>query len=88
MMAELFNDMFFQIHLIIVSIAIPSILAWVKHKTSCLDKIDKRSFRQSQAMIILAQEIDQQTNFAHPKDIRSELAKRVESLLKDEKGNL
>lgn len=89
-MAEEVN--FIQIHLILLTILGPliagSVIAWVKTKTRCLDKIDKRSFRQSQALIVMAQEIDKQTNHAHPDDQKSDLASTVEKLLKDEKGNL
>jgi|APSaa5957512535_1039671.scaffolds.fasta_scaffold05906_10 hypothetical protein len=81
-----------QVHLLILTVLGPitaaAVIAWIKSKTKCLDKIDKRSFRQSQALIVMAQEIDKQTNHAHPDDTPSELAKTVEKLLKDEKGDL
>lgn len=81
-----------QIHLIILTVLGPitagAVIAWIKSKTKCLDKIDRRSFRQSQALIVMAQEIDRQTNHAHPDVVPSDLAKTVEKLLKDEKGNL
>ncbi|GEM_PF-4286970 len=76
-----------QIHLVIISFAIPVLIAWIRKKTMCLDKIDKRSFRQSQALLVLSQEIDKQTNKAHP-GTESELAERVETILKDEEGKL
>ena len=77
----------FEIHLIIVSVTIPVILAWVKTKTNCLDKVDRRTFRISKAMIILAEDIDKQTNQSHP-DTDSTLHKRVKEILQDEKGDL
>lgn len=81
-----------QIHLIVLTILGPilatGIIAWIKTKTKCLSKIDKRSFRQSKALILLAEQIDNQTNHAHPKDQESNLATTMKDQLTDEKGNL
>ena len=81
-----------QVRLTMLTIVGPAItgiiLAWVKSKTKCLSKIDKRSFRQSKALIVMAQEIDRQANYAHHKNQKSDLSETIEELLKDEKGNL
>lgn len=86
-MSEILNTQIFQIHLLIVSIMIPIIIAWVRSKISCLDKVDKRTFRISQALITMAEDIDKQTNRAH-KDAQSTLAERLKRGLEDERGNL
>ena len=43
--------------------------------------------KTQKAMELLAREIDKQTNFAH-KDAKSTLESNVDTILKDDKGNL
>lgn len=80
-------DIIIQVHLLVVSILIPVLIAWIHSKTKCLQKIDQRSFRQSQAMIILSKKLDNQNTKYHS-DSTSDFTDQIETLLKDEEGNL
>ena len=71
----------------IVAIA-AGIVTWVRKKIGCQDKIDARTLRQSHAMIAMAKNQDEITKRLHPEDGVTNFADTVESLLKDEFGNL
>ena len=81
------DEQIFQIHLILLSIIFPAIAAWFFRKFRCIDRLGKRSFRQSKALIELSRAIERQTNEAHP-DVKSDVANMTERLLRDEEGNL
>jgi len=53
----------------------------------CLTKIEKRTLRQSEAMVSMAEDMDKTTNTLHP-DANSTMSERVSRQLKDEFGNL
>ena len=53
----------------------------------CLDKQNARNLRMIKAMMLLASNIDKQTNRNH-KDALSTLEHDIEKQLKDDKGNL
>ncbi|GKS67353.1 hypothetical protein YTPLAS73_09000 [Nitrosarchaeum sp.] len=80
------SEAFAEIYLIILSIILPVVIAWMQSKIKCLDKLDKRTFRIAQALIIMAQDIDKQTNRTHP-ETNSDLSARVEKILRDSNGN-
>lgn len=77
----------FVVGSIIVAVVI-GIITWVKQKIGCQDKIDARTLRQSHAMIAMAKNQDEITKRLHPEDGATNFADTVESLLKDEFGNL
>lgn len=53
----------------------------------CVQRQSKRGYRQSQAILILARSIEEQTMRDHP-DYVGGLREEAEISLKDEKGNL
>lgn len=70
------------------------IVYYVKKRALCaeaqarhMDKLDKRTFRQSQAMEQMAAQQDKITNKYHP-DADSNIADTVGRLLRDENGDL
>lgn len=65
---------------------IGGVIGWLKNKFKCIDKVDKRSFRQSKAIIILANRLDDINQDQHGKDLN--LGAEVEEILKDQYGNL
>lgn len=81
-----------QIFIFVVGSVIVALLAgvvtWVKKKVGCQDKIDARTLRQSHAMIYMAKSNDEETLRLHPELPKPNTAETVESLLKDEYGNL
>jgi hypothetical protein len=60
----------------IVVATILGTIAYIKKKIGCIDKIDQRTLRQSQAMIVLGNHIS------------PDVGLEIEKLLKDEYGNL
>lgn len=78
----------------IVSVCSAMVVWFLKKRQSCIeeqakkiDKIDKRTFRQSQAMEEMAAKQDAITNKYHP-DADSNLGESVARLLRDENGAL
>lgn len=69
-----------------VLIVSASIFAYLVRKFKCLDKQDKRGWRQSTALIILANRLDDIYQEQHGK--KSNLGKEMETILKDDKGEL
>ena len=86
-MVEINAETLLQLHVLILTFAIPLVIAFVRQKLRCIEKIDKRSFRQSQAFLVYAEMIDNQTNITQNNQ-NSNLRDTIEGLLKDEKGNL
>lgn len=79
---------------VVLSVIGTLIVYYVKKRALCaevqaqhLDKLDKRTFRQSQAMEQMAAQQDKVTNKYHP-DAQSNLAETVGRILRDEKGDL
>lgn len=71
----------------VIVAAIVGVVTWVKKKIGCQDLIAARTQRQSHALIAMAKNQDEITNRLHP-DAKVNFASTVESLLKDEFGNL
>ncbi len=63
-----------------------TIYAWFRTIKKCVDKNNKRTFRQSQATIIMAKRLDYIFEQEHGKNLN--LANEVEQLLRDAEGNL
>lgn len=63
-----------------------AIYAWFRTVKKCVDKNNKRTFRQSQATIIMAKRLDYIFEQEHGKNLN--LANEVEQLLRDAEGNL
>ena len=70
----------------VMGLSLSPLLAWLRGKFKCIDKLNKRTFRQSKALIILANRFDDINEDQHGKD--HHLGNEVEEILKDEKGNL
>jgi uncharacterized membrane protein len=70
----------------IVVVILTPVVVWLKGKFRCIDKVSKRSFRQSKALIILANRFDNINEDQHGKD--HHLGDEVEEILKDEHGDL
>jgi hypothetical protein len=87
MVEEMAVPVWMQIQLIGITIAIPIAIAWAKGKIGCLDKVNKRSFRQSKAHLNLAAKLDEMTKDLH-KDSEPTFYNQMERDLKDENGNL
>lgn len=84
-----FEDLTEQIVLIIFGIGMTAGLGFFATLRRCLTKIEKRSFRQSQAMLIMARDADKVTNRLHPQEtVKSELLEEIEQLLRGSDGNL
>ena len=66
---------------------IGALAAFFRNVRNCLDKQSTRTLRLSKAMELLVREIDKQTN-RHHKDTLSTLETDVDTILKDDKGNL
>lgn len=81
-----------EIHVYILTALAPIIAgglyAFIKAKLRCLDKIDKRSFRQSQALILLGDKLDDFKKQNHKDGPTPTFRRDIEQILKDEKGNL
>jgi len=69
-----------------VLIVSASIFGYLIRKFKCIDKQDKRGWRQSTALIVLANRVDDIYHEQHGK--KSNLGKEVETILKDDKGEL
>lgn len=52
----------------------------------CLQKQDKRSWRQSQAFMLLVELIDDQTQDLHPGTKVHDIKERIQRILKDDNG--
>jgi hypothetical protein len=83
----MFEQLAEQIILVIFGLIITAVLGFFAALRKCLTKIDKRTFRQSTAMMTMATESDKITNRLHPKE-DSDIAKAVERQLRDSEGNL
>ena len=82
------QEMVFQIHLVILSIAVPASIGFVWKKFKCIDKIDQRSIRHSKAWLVYVKMTDDQANRERTEYPKSENFQIIEKLLKDENGNL
>ena len=66
-----------------------AIFVFFKAKIKCVDKIEKRTFRQSKGMLNMAANLDTITNRLHPEEKdNSNFYEQMERDLKDENGNL
>jgi len=83
-LAHGFNE-YIAIFLTITLIA--ALIGFFRNVRICLDKQSARTLRLAKAMELLAREIDKQTN-RHHKDSLSTLETDVDTILKDDKGNL
>ena len=83
---------FEEIYIIVISILGPAIVgtlaAYFKTKIKCLDKIDKRSFRQSKGMLNMAAKLDELKEQLHPGTFKPTFYQQMQRDLTDEKGNL
>lgn len=77
----------------IAGVIIAPILGWIRSKFKCIgevktavDKADERSLRQSKGLIILSYRIDAINFDQHKKKLN--LGPEMETILKDEKGDL
>lgn len=87
MSVSIFPEYFLEIGLLVVGGIIPAIVIWVTQKTKCLTKVDKRTFRQSKAMILLANKLDDVLKINHS-ELSGHFKRDMENALTDEKGNL
>ena len=60
------NDFQLALLYIVGPIIAGAIFVFFKQKTKCLDKVDKRTFRQSKGMLNMAANLDSITNRLHP----------------------
>ena len=72
-----------------------AVLGFIRNKLSCVasikseqDNQKERSLRQSKGLITLGYSIDKMNNFQHPNNMLSTLGPEMETILKDEKGDL
>jgi hypothetical protein len=84
---ELAHGFYEDIAIFLTLTLIAGLIAFFKNVRSCLDKQSLRTLRIMKAMELLAREIDKQTNHVH-KDAKSNLESNVDTILKDDKGNL
>ena len=84
---ELAHGIYEDIAIFLIITLIAGMIAFFKNIRNCLDKQSIRTLRLMKAMELLAREIDKQTNLAH-KDAKSTLESNVDTILKDDKGNL
>ncbi len=70
----------------IIMVIMTPVFVWLRGKFKCIDKVNKRTFRQSKALIILANRLDDIIEDQHGKD--HHLGDEVEEILKDDRGNL
>jgi len=83
------SNYFLEIAFLALAIAGPilgAVYAWFRTVKKCVDKNNKRTFRQSQATIIMAKRLDYIFEQEHGKNLN--LANEVEQLLRDAEGNL
>jgi len=74
---------------IFIAVAIPTIgafYAWFRRLSKCIDKNDKRGWRQSKALIILANRLDDIYEKQHGDKVN--LGPEIEVILKDSNGDL
>jgi len=84
---ELAHGFYEDIAIFLSITLIAGLIAFFKNVRSCLDRQSVRTLRLMKAMELLAREIDKQTNLAH-KDAKSTLESNVDTILRDDKGNL
>ena len=84
---ELAHGFYEDIAIFLTITLIGALVAFFRNVRSCLNKQSGRTLRLAKAMELLAREIDKQTNIAH-KDAKSTLESNVDTILKDDKGNL
>ena len=84
---ELAHGFYEDIAIFLIITLIAGLIAFFRNVRRCLDKQSRRTLRLMKAMELLAREIDKQTNIAH-KDAKSTLESNVDTILKDDKGNL
>jgi len=80
-------EIYVGIGAIVVPVAI-LIAKAINGQRTCLMNQDKRSFRQSQALIVLANELDDLHRESHPSASPAHLGKKIDTILRDENGNL
>lgn len=72
----------------LIVIAIVGGIGWLSRMYFCIRKQDKRSWRQSQAISFIAQAEDDIMNSKHSDVVGAgKLFKKVDKMLKDDKGN-
>lgn len=59
-----------------------------RYFSTYMDKLDKRGWRQSQAIILLAEDRDELKPRLHPDKVIAPVKPKIERILKDDKGNL
>jgi hypothetical protein len=84
---ELAHGFYEDIAIFLTLTLIAGLIGFFRNVRTCLNKQSARTLRLSKAMELLAREIDKQTNLAH-KDVKSDLESNVDTILKDDKGNL
>ena len=84
---ELAHGFYEDIAIFLTITLIAGMIAFFKNVRTCLDKQSARTLRLAKAMELLAREIDKQTN-RHHQDADSTLESDVDTILKDDKGNL
>jgi len=84
---ELAHGVYEDIAIFLTISLIAGLIAFFKNVRTCLDKQSTRTLRIMKALQLLAKDIDKQTNRDH-KDAQSTLADEVDTILKDDKGNL
>ena len=70
----------------LIVLAMIGAAAWLSRMHFCLQKLSKRSWRQSQATKLIARAEDDNMAEFHPKK-KGSLFKAVDDTLKDDKGN-
>jgi len=72
-----------------------AVIGFIRKKLSCVSMIKEdveeqkqRGLRQSKGLIILSYRLDDLNNYQHPDNNKSNLGPEMETILKDEKGDL
>ena len=84
---ELAHGFYEDIAIFLTITLIAALIGFFRNVRNCLDKQTARTLRLAKAMELLAREIDKQTN-RHHQDADSTLESDVDTILKDDKGNL
>lgn len=83
---------------LIIAVTTPisaAVLGFIRKKLSCIEKIkdeveslQQRGLRQSKGLIILSHRLDTINDYQHPNNSKLNLGREMETILKDEEGNL
>lgn len=86
--SDLLNQVLILVIGSLLTAGLLGIFKYFRDRMHCIDKINERTERQSKAILLIAQKLDNKFQNSHSSPENTNFAEEVETTLQDSQGNL